>query len=149
MRVPAKAFIVTLVSLVTLAFGIAPATAMPEDLSLYEVSQAASEITSAAPNAEVLFGATVDPVYTGRTQVILVVTGIETGSVEVLKPEVSFRRPVAPVRAPEPVAVEVPAAAAHAKAHSTRRKPWFGSCANGTGPKPFQPLRRSWSSPRW
>ena len=88
-----------------------------DDLSLYEVSQAASEITSAAPNAEVLFGATVDPVYTGRTQVILVVTGIETGSVEVLKPEVSFRRPVTPVRAPEPVAVEVPAAAAHAKAH--------------------------------
>lgn len=30
MRVPAKAFIVTLVSLVTLAFGVAPATALPE-----------------------------------------------------------------------------------------------------------------------
>jgi len=47
-RVPAKAFIVTLVSLVTLAFGIAPATAMPEDLSLYEGVAAVQPATPAA-----------------------------------------------------------------------------------------------------
>ena len=49
-----------------------------EDLSLFEVSQAAAEITAAAPNAEVIFGATVDPMLNGRAQVILVMTGIET-----------------------------------------------------------------------
>ena len=30
-----------------------------------------------------------------------------------------------------------------------RRKPWLGSWDHGTGPWPFQPLRRSWSRPRW
>ena len=30
-----------------------------------------------------------------------------------------------------------------------RRKPRFGSCSHGTGPWPFQPLRRSMSSERW
>ncbi len=30
-----------------------------------------------------------------------------------------------------------------------RRKPRLGPCAQGTGPCPFQPLRRSWSRPRW
>src|SRR6185436_20561599 len=68
-----------------------------EDLSLHEVSQAAAEITSAAPNADVIFGATVDPVMTGRAQVILVVTGIETNAMEVLKPDFVFRRPGAAV----------------------------------------------------
>ena len=70
-----------------------------EDLSLHEVSQAAAEITSAAPNADVIFGATVDPVMTGRAQVILVVTGIETNAMEVLKPDFVFRRPGATVAA--------------------------------------------------
>ena len=65
-----------------------------EDLSLHEVSQAAAEITAAAPHADVIFGATVDPVLTGRAQVILVVTGIETQALEeVLKPDLIFRRP--------------------------------------------------------
>ena len=64
-----------------------------DDLSLFEVSQAACEITAAAPNAEVIFGATIDPVLTGRTQVILVVTGIETETMSASKPDLSYRRP--------------------------------------------------------
>jgi cell division protein FtsZ len=63
------------------------------DLSLHEVSQAAAEITSAAPNADVIFGATVDPVMTGRAQVILVVTGIECNALDIVKPDIVFRRP--------------------------------------------------------
>jgi cell division protein FtsZ len=81
-----------------------------EDLSLHEVSQAAAEITSAAPNADVIFGATVDRVMTGRAQVILVVTGIETQTMEVLKPDLIFRRPGAAASTqPELSEVELPA----------------------------------------
>jgi cell division protein FtsZ len=79
-----------------------------EDLSLHEVSQAAAEITSAAPNADVIFGATVDRVMKGRAQVILVVTGIETQSMEAPKSDFVFRRPGASEARPEPVEVEVP-----------------------------------------
>ena len=39
--------------------------------------------------------------------------------------------------------------AAWASTVTQRRKPRLGSCDHGTGPKPFQPLRRSASSPRW
>jgi len=80
-----------------------------DDLSLYEVSQAANEITQAAPNAEVIFGATIDAQYAGRTQVILVVTGIETGNFEALRPDIVFRRPVTATRTPEPAQVEAQA----------------------------------------
>jgi cell division protein FtsZ len=45
------------------------------DLGLIEVSQAAEHLSRVAPNAEVAFGATIDPVMAGRTQVILIVTG--------------------------------------------------------------------------
>jgi hypothetical protein len=38
---------------------------------------------------------------------------------------------------------------ASASAVTQRRNPRLGSCDHGTGPKPFQPLRRSASSPRW
>ena len=41
------------------------------------------------------------------------------------------------------------ASAARASTCRQRRKPRLGSCDHGTGPCPFQPLRRSWSSPRW
>jgi cell division protein FtsZ len=47
-----------------------------EDLGLYEISQAADVITRAAPGAEVVFGATIDPMMSGRAQVILVATGL-------------------------------------------------------------------------
>src|SRR5690606_19260632 len=66
-----------------------------EDLSLFEVSQAAAEVTSAAPAAEVIFGATIDPVMEGRTQVILVATGLEHQAMKALKPDLVFRRPEA------------------------------------------------------
>jgi cell division protein FtsZ len=78
-----------------------------EDLALYEVSLAASEISTAAPNAEVIFGATIDPAYAGRAQVILVVTGIETTTLEGVRTDLVFRRPnIAPAQAPAPVHVE-------------------------------------------
>lgn len=48
-----------------------------DDLALYETSQAMQAITNAAPNAEIIFGATVDKTMTGRAQVILVATGLE------------------------------------------------------------------------
>ena len=41
------------------------------------------------------------------------------------------------------------ASAASASASRARRKPWFGSCWTGTGPRPFQPARRNASRPRW
>ncbi len=87
-----------------------------EDLSLFEVSQAAAELNAAAPNAEVIFGATVDPSMEGRTQVILVATGLDNPStpavvVEEEKVDMAFRRPGAtkPVveMAAEPQPVEV------------------------------------------
>ncbi len=65
-----------------------------EDLSLFEVSQAAAEITAAAPKAEVIFGATIDAMLNGRTQVILVVTGIETEAMNGYKPDLTFHRPI-------------------------------------------------------
>jgi hypothetical protein len=49
-------------------------------------------------------GATVDASYTGRAQVILVVTGIETQSLEGVRTDLAFRRPItSKVRASEPV----------------------------------------------
>ena len=50
----------------------------------------------------------------------------------------------APARRVSPIA-----SAACASTVTQRRKPRLGSCDHGTGPKPFQPLRRSASSPRW
>jgi cell division protein FtsZ len=47
-----------------------------EDLSLFEVSQAAADLARLAPNADVVFGATIDPVMNGRAQVILIATGL-------------------------------------------------------------------------
>jgi cell division protein FtsZ len=89
-----------------------------DDLSLFEVNQAATEISTAAPNAEVIFGATVDPVYTGRAQVILVVTGVETQALESIRPDVAIRRPIQ-VRAPQPEpAVMVAEPQTHAAAPS-------------------------------
>ncbi len=63
-----------------------------DDLSLYEVSQAASELTTSAPQAEVLFGATIDAQMEGRCQVILVATGLDTPGSDVVKPDMVFRR---------------------------------------------------------
>jgi len=81
-----------------------------DDLSLYEVSLAAAELNAAAPNAEVIFGATVDPSMEGRAQVILVATGLDnptTPAVEAVKPDWSFRR--TPVAQSEAAAAPQPA----------------------------------------
>jgi len=48
-----------------------------EDLSLYEVNQAVSEISLTAPEADVVVGATIDSMWNGRTQAILIVTGVD------------------------------------------------------------------------
>jgi cell division protein FtsZ len=68
-----------------------------EDLSLYEVSLAAAELNAAAPNAEVIFGATVDDSMEGRAQVILVATGLDNPTTpavaEADAPEPAVRRP--------------------------------------------------------
>src|SRR5258708_15350880 len=80
-----------------------------EDLSLFEVSQAAGEITAAAPNAEVLFGATIDPMLNGRTQVILVVTGIETETMSPPKVDLSYHRTAAGTSPEVRAVVEAPA----------------------------------------
>jgi cell division protein FtsZ len=77
-----------------------------DDLSLFEVSHAAAEITSAAPQAEIIFGATIDPTMQGKAQVILVATGLSAQAAEVLKPDLIFRRPASAPR--EPAAREAP-----------------------------------------
>ncbi len=67
-----------------------------DDLSLYEVSQAAAELNAAAPNAEVIFGATVESGMEGRAQVIMVATGLDNplppAVVETARPEQKVRR---------------------------------------------------------
>jgi cell division protein FtsZ len=71
-----------------------------EDLSLHEVSYAAADIGRAAPQAEIIFGATIDPLMNGRAQVIVVATGLGQA---VSKVEGSQPAP--------PVAVAAPASA--------------------------------------
>ncbi len=78
-----------------------------EDLALYEVSQAAAEISRLSPNAEVIFGATIEPLMNGRVQVILVATGLgrqpRQKAMEAAS-EMVIRRPTpAPVLAPAPL----------------------------------------------
>jgi cell division protein FtsZ len=48
-----------------------------DDLSLFEVSQAADLVRQSAPEAEIVFGASHDPLMVGRAQAILIVTGFE------------------------------------------------------------------------
>jgi len=79
------------------------------DLSLVEVSQAIDIITRAArPDANIIFGTTLDPRMEGRAQVILVATGIgeEQGEVALLKERAAAAEPPAP-----PPAAEGPAPA--------------------------------------
>ncbi len=83
-----------------------------DDLSLYEVSQAAAELNAAAPHAEVIFGATVEPGMEGRAQVIMVATGLDSPPpvADTVKPDLSYHRSARgrqPVEAtPEPQAVD-------------------------------------------
>jgi cell division protein FtsZ len=48
-----------------------------DDLGLFEVSRAAEQLRAVAPNAEIVFGTTIDETMAGRTQVILIVTGYD------------------------------------------------------------------------
>ncbi len=95
-----------------------------EDLSLFEVSQAAAEITAAAPNAEVIFGATIDPMLNGRAQVILVMTGIETEMMGSQAADFSFHRtPAKSAPEPRPVAEKPTEAPAPARSEPARAEP--------------------------
>jgi cell division protein FtsZ len=94
-----------------------------EDLSLFEVSQAAAEITAAAPNAEVIFGATVDPMLNGRAQVILVMTGIETENMGAHAVDLSYHRAAAKTVTETRPAAEAPEAAAPEPAEPEPTKP--------------------------
>ena len=48
-----------------------------EDLTLFEISEAVEELReSLSPDADIVFGATTEPAMAGRTQAILIVTGI-------------------------------------------------------------------------
>jgi cell division protein FtsZ len=49
-----------------------------DDLGLFEVSRAADQLRNVAPNAEIVFGTTLDETMTGRAQVILIVTGYDS-----------------------------------------------------------------------
>jgi cell division protein FtsZ len=82
-----------------------------EDLSLYEVNQAVLELSSLAPNGNVVMGATIDPLWNGRAQVILIVTGVDNR--QPLEAAVADRsqliiQPAAARPAPRPAPVEEP-----------------------------------------
>jgi cell division protein FtsZ len=75
-----------------------------DDLSLYEVSQAGEQLRKAAPEADIVFGASVDPSMAGRTQVILVATGFS---------QIGLPAPVKPVAAEATPPQPEPKPAAH------------------------------------
>ncbi len=65
-----------------------------DDLGLYEASRAMEEITHAAPQAEVVFGLTLDSLMNGRAQVILIATGLPIHSAPIpLAPAISYTQP--------------------------------------------------------
>lgn len=72
-----------------------------DDLSLYEVSQAVERVRQFAPQAEIVFGATHDPLMTGRAQAILIVTGLEPAPAPAPLAETRAEAP-APAAAPPP-----------------------------------------------
>ncbi len=75
-----------------------------DDLSLHEVSLAAGQLHGFAPQAEIVFGASHDPLLTGRAQVILIVTGLDSQPAQ----PAAMAAPVqTPTPAPRP-AVEQP-----------------------------------------
>ncbi len=86
-----------------------------EDLSLYEVNQAVSEITRTAPQADVVVGATIDSLWNGRTQAILIVTGVDNR--QPLEEMVTARsQMIIQPRSASAGAVQQPQAAARAEA---------------------------------
>lgn len=107
-----------------------------DDLSLFETSQAVQAVTSAAPNADIIFGATLDPLMTGRAQAILVATGL---------PELPTATPFAPR------VVTLPAAAPKAHTPPTGAEPQpAGQLAEALfnralSPKPAEKDEPAWS----
>ncbi len=86
-----------------------------DDLSLFEVSQAGEQIRKAAPDADIVFGASMDASMQGRAQVILIATGFtqrapEPRALPVIT-AVPTTTPTEPEAAPtpEPVAEAKPA----------------------------------------
>ncbi|MBL8093540.1 MAG: cell division protein FtsZ [Anaerolineales bacterium] len=79
-----------------------------DDLSLFEVSQAGEQIRKAAPDADIVFGASMDPAMQGRAQVILIATGFTQRAPE--------PRPL-PVIAAQPI--EQPSETESAPAHES------------------------------
>ena len=69
------------------AAGVLVHVAGGEDLALHEVRQAIVAITEAAsPEAEIIFGASVDPILNGQAQVILIATGVGGQSLDAIYP---------------------------------------------------------------
>ncbi|HSB90217.1 MAG TPA: cell division protein FtsZ [Anaerolineales bacterium] len=75
-----------------------------DDLTLFEISEAVEELRQTlSPDADIVFGATTEPAMTGRTQAILIVTGIGgrpvptvTEVVEQEAPETTLHAAVSP-----------------------------------------------------
>jgi cell division protein FtsZ len=75
-----------------------------DDLTLFEISEAVEELRQTlSPEADIVFGATTEPAMTGRTQAILIVTGIggrpvptATQAVEQEAPEATMHAAVSP-----------------------------------------------------
>ncbi len=103
-----------------------------DDLSLHEVSHAAADIARAAPQADIIFGATIDPMMNGRAQVILVATGL--GS----QPQLQAAA-VAPEAIIHP-AVPAPAPLAEAK----EPRPHLAETLFNRAAAPASPLERPW-----
>lgn len=109
-----------------------------DDLSLFETSQAVQAVTNAAPNAEVIFGATIDKMMTGRAQVILVATGL---------PEA----PVVTTPTPRVVTLPHPAPTPHAPTQVAEPQP-AGQLAEALfnralGPRPAEVNTSTWAAP--
>ena len=87
-----------------------------DDLSLFEVSQAGEQIRKAAPDADIVFGASMDASMQGKAQVILIATGFTQRAPEA--------RPL-PVIAAVPAAMPAQAEAepAPVEEHAVEAKP--------------------------
>jgi cell division protein FtsZ len=92
-----------------------------EDMELAELDRAMQEAAAGAANAEVFFGAAIDPAMKGRVQAIIVATGVGgqplssviAGASHILLKHTKPESPSAPVGAPDaPLAAGQPAPAA-------------------------------------
>jgi cell division protein FtsZ len=95
-----------------------------EDLGLFEINQAMEEVNRAAPNANVVFGTTLDASKNGCAQVILIATGVaqEQPLTAPVKPVVKQTATVAAPR-PQPQPQPQPQPAHLAEALFTRAAP--------------------------